>query len=190
LQAFAQEPKKFHPFEFSDFGVRRRFSGVWHDEVIATLTREVPEFFKGTSNVYLAKKHQVVPMGTMAHEYLQSYQSFGVRLRDFQKAALEDWVQEYRGDLGIALTDVVGMDAFLLILICILPSCLMVCGTIPAILSSGAKRRWRIMRNSESTVKPSDWCFPMHSILILRSEFIVTLPIVQCLHWHRYQSDQ
>jgi nicotinate phosphoribosyltransferase len=36
-----------------------------------------------------------------------------VRLRDFQRAALEDWVQEYRGDLGIALTDVVGMDAFL-----------------------------------------------------------------------------
>jgi nicotinate phosphoribosyltransferase len=36
-----------------------------------------------------------------------------VRLRDFQKAALESWVQEYRGDLGIALTDVVGMDAFL-----------------------------------------------------------------------------
>jgi nicotinate phosphoribosyltransferase len=44
---------------------------------------------------------------------LQSYQSFGVRLRDFQKAALEQWVQEFRGDLGIALTDVVGMDAFL-----------------------------------------------------------------------------
>ena len=44
---------------------------------------------------------------------MQSFQSFGVRLRDFQKAALEDWVQEYRGDLGTALTDVVGMDAFL-----------------------------------------------------------------------------
>jgi nicotinate phosphoribosyltransferase len=49
----------------------------------------------------------------MAHEYLQTYQALGVRLRDFQRAALEDWVQEYRGDLGIALTDVVGMDAFL-----------------------------------------------------------------------------
>jgi len=54
-----------------------------------------------------------VPIGTMAHEYLQSYQATGVRLRDHQKAALEDWVQEYRGDLGVALTDVVGMDAFL-----------------------------------------------------------------------------
>ena len=49
----------------------------------------------------------------MAHEYMQAFQSFAVRLRDFQKAALEDWVQEYRGDLGTALTDVVGMDAFL-----------------------------------------------------------------------------
>lgn len=113
LKAFAIEPAKKHPFEFFDFGVRRRFSGAWQEEVVATLAREVPHYFKGTSNVYLAKKFGLVPIGTMAHEYLQSYQSFGVRLRDFQKAALEDWVQEYRGDLGTALTDVVGMDAFL-----------------------------------------------------------------------------
>ena len=113
LHAFAQEPPRRHPFEFFDFGVRRRFSGAWQDEVVATLAREAPAYFKGTSNVYLAKKYRLVPIGTMAHEYLQSFQSFGVRLRDFQKAALEDWVQEYRGDLGTALTDVVGMDAFL-----------------------------------------------------------------------------
>ena len=49
----------------------------------------------------------------MAHEFLQAFQALDVRLRNFQKAALEAWVQEYRGDLGIALTDVVGMDAFL-----------------------------------------------------------------------------
>ena len=102
-----------HPFEFFDFGVRRRFSGAWQEEVVSTLARAAPQYFKGTSNVYLAMKYQLVPIGTMAHEYLQAYQSFGVRLRDFQKAALEDWVQEYRGDLGTALTDVVGMDAFL-----------------------------------------------------------------------------
>jgi nicotinate phosphoribosyltransferase len=56
---------------------------------------------------------KVVVNTSISHIYLQSFQSFGVRLRDFQKAALEDWVQEYRGDLGTALTDVVGMDAFL-----------------------------------------------------------------------------
>ena len=100
-------------FNFFDFGLRRRYSGTWHEEVIQTLACKVPEHFRGTSNVFLAKKFGLVPIGTMAHEYLQAYQSFGFRLRDFQKAALEGWVQEYRGDLGIALTDVVGMNAFL-----------------------------------------------------------------------------
>ncbi|HWT71886.1 MAG TPA: nicotinate phosphoribosyltransferase [Oxalicibacterium sp.] len=113
LHAFSAEPARRHPFAFFDFGVRRRFSAAWHEEVVATLARDVPQFFKGTSNVHFARKFGIVPIGTMAHEYLQAYQGFGVRLRDFQKAALEDWVQEYRGDLGIALTDVVGMDAFL-----------------------------------------------------------------------------
>ena len=63
--------------------------------------------------MYLAKKFNIAAIGTMAHEFLQAFQALDVKLRDFQKAALEAWVHEYRGDLGIALTDVVGMDAFL-----------------------------------------------------------------------------
>ena len=113
LKAFGQEPARRHPFELFDFGVRRRFAGDWQREVVSVLKQQVPRFFKGTSNVLLARDLGLVPIGTMAHEYLQTYQALGVRLRDHQKAALEDWVQEYRGDLGIALTDVVGMDAFL-----------------------------------------------------------------------------
>ncbi|MEP7100373.1 MAG: nicotinate phosphoribosyltransferase [Burkholderiales bacterium] len=113
LRAFADEPARAHPFEFFDFGVRRRYSGAWQREVVTTLRDQVPQFFKGTSNVLLAKELGLVAIGTMAHEYLQSYQALDVRLRDFQTAALEDWVHEYRGDLGVALTDVVGMDAFL-----------------------------------------------------------------------------
>jgi nicotinate phosphoribosyltransferase len=114
LRAFgANEPARAHPFEFFDFGVRRRFSRAWQEEVVRTLRDEVPGFFKGSSNVHLARTLGLVAIGTMAHEYLQSYQAFDVRLRDFQKLALENWVQEYRGDLGVALTDVVGMDAFL-----------------------------------------------------------------------------
>ncbi len=113
LRAQADAPVRRHPFEMFDFGVRRRFSRAWQREVVGTFAAEVPQVFKGTSNVMLAKEFDLVPIGTMAHEYLQTYQALGVRLRDFQKAALEDWVQEYRGDLGIALTDVVGMDAFL-----------------------------------------------------------------------------
>ena len=113
LRVFETEPKRATPFEFFDFGVRRRFSGAWHREVLVTLKREVPQFFKGASDVLFARDLGLVPIGTMAHEYLQTFQTLGVRLRDFQRAALEAWVQEYRGDLGTALTDVVGMDAFL-----------------------------------------------------------------------------
>jgi len=113
LRAFAKEAKRATPFEFFDFGVRRRFSHEWHREVLVTLKREVPEYFKGASDVLFARDLGIVPIGTMAHEYLQTFQTLGVRLRDFQRAALEAWVQEYRGDLGTALTDVVGMDAFL-----------------------------------------------------------------------------
>ena len=101
------------PLDLFDFGVRRRFSGAWQREVVTTLRDQAPQVFKGTSNVLLARDLGLVPIGTMAHEYLQTFQALGVRLRDFQRAALEDWVQEYRGDLGIALTDTVGMDAFL-----------------------------------------------------------------------------
>jgi nicotinate phosphoribosyltransferase len=113
LREGAAGPARAHPFEFFDFGLRRRFGGDWQREVLATLKRELPDLFKGTSNVLLARDLGLVPIGTMAHEYLQTFQGLGVRLRDSQSAALEAWVQEYRGDLGIALTDVIGMDAFL-----------------------------------------------------------------------------
>jgi len=99
--------------KISDFGTRRRFSLGWQDEIIATLKREVPQYFAGTSNVLLAMKHGVTPLGTMAHEYMQACQALGPRLRDAQVFAFDKWAQEYRGDLGIALSDTYGMDAFL-----------------------------------------------------------------------------
>lgn len=100
-------------FKFSDFGTRRRYSREWQEKVVVKLKKELPNNFTGTSNVFFAKKYNLTPIGTMAHEYLQAAQALGPRLRDSQKFALEKWVQEYRGDLGIALTDVVGTDAFL-----------------------------------------------------------------------------
>ena len=101
------------PFLVSDFGTRRRYNLAWQEHVVHTLNQAAPSCLRGTSNVYLAKKLGLIPIGTVAHEFMQAFQALDVRLRDFQKAALESWVQEYRGDLGIALTDVVGMDAFL-----------------------------------------------------------------------------
>ena len=100
-------------FRMSDFGTRRRFSKDWQKYVVTEMKNNLPVQFTGTSNVLLAKELNLIPIGTMAHEWLQAFQGLGGRLVDFQKAALESWSQEYRGDLGIALTDVVGMDAFL-----------------------------------------------------------------------------
>ena len=108
------ELAKLTHFKFSDFGTRRRFSREWHETVIQKLVATKHETgFIGTSNVYFAMKYNLTPIGTMAHEYLMANQQSGVRLVDFQKKALQTWVDEYRGDLGYALTDTVGFDAFL-----------------------------------------------------------------------------
>ena len=109
----ANDGRDTPPFIVADFGTRRRFSKAWQAHVVETLYKAQPNIVSGTSNVYLAKKLGMTPIGTMAHEFMQAFQALDVRLRDSQKAALEAWVHEYRGDLGIALTDVVGMDAFL-----------------------------------------------------------------------------
>ena len=100
-------------FRVAEYGTRRRFSHVWHEEVVTTMKAQMGEHFAGTSNVWCAMNHGVLPLGTMAHEYLQACQALGPRLRDSQVFALETWAKEYRGDLGIALSDVYGLEAFL-----------------------------------------------------------------------------
>ncbi|WBF65302.1 MAG: nicotinate phosphoribosyltransferase [Candidatus Kinetoplastibacterium crithidii] len=100
-------------FRVAEYGTRRRFSKNWHEEVVNTMKNDMFHNFAGTSNVMLAQKYGVSPLGTMGHEYLQACQSLGPRLRDSQVFAFEIWAKEYRGDLGIALSDVYGIDAFL-----------------------------------------------------------------------------
>jgi nicotinate phosphoribosyltransferase len=103
--------------KIADYGTRRRFSVAWHEEVLRTLNARLGSGptgqFAGTSNVLFAMKLGLTPLGTMAHEYLQACQALGPRLRDSQVFGFESWAKEYRGDLGIALSDVYGMDAFL-----------------------------------------------------------------------------
>jgi nicotinate phosphoribosyltransferase len=107
--------------KIADYGTRRRFSKAWHEEVLRVLSAKlgtdaasIPAGqFAGTSNVLFAMKLGLTPLGTMAHEYLQAAQALGPRLRDSQTFAFESWAHEYRGDLGIALSDVYGMSAFL-----------------------------------------------------------------------------
>ena len=100
-------------FRIADYGTRRRFSHDWQQEVIVSLRDGIGGRFVGTSNVKFALEHNLTPLGTMAHEYLQACQAVGPRLRDSQVFAFNTWAREYRGDLGIALSDVCGMDAFL-----------------------------------------------------------------------------
>ena len=111
--------------KIADYGTRRRFSKAWQDEVLRVLVARVgtlqspgrvngvPGQLAGTSNVLLAMQLGLTPLGTMAHEYLQAAQALGPRLRDSQVFGFESWAREYRGDLGIALSDVYGMNAFL-----------------------------------------------------------------------------
>ena len=103
--------------KIADYGTRRRFSREWHEEVLTTLGERLGTGaagqFAGTSNVLYAMRLGYTPLGTMAHEYLQACQALGPRLRDSQVFGFESWAKEYRGDLGIALSDVYGMNAFL-----------------------------------------------------------------------------
>lgn len=97
----------------SDYGTRRRFSKAWQKKVLLNMKERLGGIFTGTSNVMYAKELGLTPHGTMAHEFLQACQALGPRLRDTQVFAFEMWAKEYRGDLGIALSDVYGMDPFL-----------------------------------------------------------------------------
>ena len=111
--ALVRDDPRLAELRIADYGTRRRFSKRWQDEVLLTLKHELGVHLAGTSNVMFAVKHGLIPLGTMAHEYLQACQALGPRLRDSQTFGFEMWAKEYRGDLGIALSDVYGMDAFL-----------------------------------------------------------------------------
>jgi len=110
--ALLQQPG-LEPLKIADYGTRRRFSRAWHAEVLQLLQTQLKGQLAGTSNVWYAMQMGLLPLGTMAHEYLQACQSLGPRLRDSQIFGFESWAREYRGDLGIALSDVYGMSAFL-----------------------------------------------------------------------------
>lgn len=100
-------------FTFVDFGTRRRYSREWHAELLATLAEQLPQQCAGTSNVHLARTLGLKPVGTMAHEWLMAAQVLAPSLQESQRCALQRWLDEYDGALGIALSDVVGFEAFM-----------------------------------------------------------------------------
>ena len=100
-------------FNFAEFGCRRRLSRAWQDTVVRKLIET--GHCVGTSNVYLAMKYNVKPIGTYAHEFVQMYQGISkIPLAYTNYYAMKDWFNEYNGDNGIALTDTLTTDLFLL----------------------------------------------------------------------------
>ncbi|MEK9186611.1 MAG: nicotinate phosphoribosyltransferase [Patescibacteria group bacterium] len=103
---------------FSDFGTRRRFGRSWQDYEVAALASRVSKTqFRGTSNVYLAMKHGLLPMGTSAHELgmvLAAIRENGSpeSLRESQDEAFCSWWNDYGVGLSIALTDTFGSKFF------------------------------------------------------------------------------
>ena len=95
----------------SDFGTRRR-RALAYQEIIVRAGLKFPKNFSGTSNVYLAMKYGFKPRGTMAHEWIMG-NSVLEGLRNANYYALQNWVKVYNADLGIALTDTYGLQAFL-----------------------------------------------------------------------------
>ena len=101
-------------FQFAEFGCRRRLSREWEDEVVRRFAAETKNCV-GTSNVYLAMKYNLTPIGTYAHEFVQMYQGIdSIPLAYTNHYAMRDWYDEYDGDNGTALTDTITTDLFLL----------------------------------------------------------------------------
>lgn len=106
--------KGMYGFRFAEFGCRRRLSREWEDEVVHRLTSETKNCV-GTSNVYLAMKYHLTPIGTYAHEFVQMYQGIEeIPVAMTNRFALREWFEEYNGDNGTALTDTITTDCFLL----------------------------------------------------------------------------
>ncbi|MCR4323274.1 MAG: nicotinate phosphoribosyltransferase [Candidatus Azambacteria bacterium] len=102
---------------FVEFGTRRRFSFAWQKELIARLTQELPAQLAGTSNVHLAMRNNIKPVGTFAHEMTMVYAALAPqeqeeRIRESHKQFLDAWWQMYGEPYSIALTDTWSADFF------------------------------------------------------------------------------
>ena len=104
---------------FSEFGVRRRLSSDAQDLAVRRLAEENSNYadsnIVGTSNVFLAKKYNLTPVGTMAHEWIMCVGQGNHKHNPAYSNwfALDAWVKEYGVLNGTALTDTITTDCFL-----------------------------------------------------------------------------
>jgi len=103
---------KKHGITFSLFGMRRRFSFDVEERVTGLLKQHAGDSLFGTSNVYMAFKHDINVSGTHPHEWVQFHGSiYGYKMANY--ISMEDWINVYDGDLGTVLTDTYTTDIFL-----------------------------------------------------------------------------
>ena len=97
---------------FAEFGTRRRHSYKVQDLVVDSLVKDNKSGkFIGSSNVHFAMKYSIKPIGTHAHEWFMFHAAeYGFKMAN--ELALEHWVDVYRGDLGVALSDTYTTDVF------------------------------------------------------------------------------
>ena len=99
-----------YKIKFSEFGTRRRFNFNVQKQVVDYIAHN-SQYCTGTSNCYLAMLYGMKPMGTHPHEWFMFHGAqFGYKHANYM--ALENWVNVYDGDLGIALTDTYTSSAF------------------------------------------------------------------------------
>ncbi|WP_131537949.1 nicotinate phosphoribosyltransferase [Pedobacter nototheniae] len=95
----------------AEFGTRRRHSYQVHRLVVESLMKYGNSSFIGTSNVHLAMMYKTKPIGTHAHEWFMFHAArYGFKMAN--ATGLQHWVEVYRGDLGIALSDTYTTDVF------------------------------------------------------------------------------
>ncbi|ODQ51124.1 nicotinate phosphoribosyltransferase [Saitoella complicata NRRL Y-17804] len=104
--------------KFSEFGTRRRRDYETHEIVMRALVDADREGaakggLSGTSNVHLARKFGVLPVGTVAHEWFMAIAAITDDYTHANHRALTLWRETYANELSIALTDTFGTDAFL-----------------------------------------------------------------------------
>jgi nicotinate phosphoribosyltransferase len=113
IQRTREKIERYHSLgvTVAEFGTRRRHSYEVHRQVVQALKQYGTGSFVGTSNVHMAMINQTKPIGTHAHEWFMFHAAqYGFKMAN--ALGLEHWVQVYRGDLGIALSDTYTTEVF------------------------------------------------------------------------------
>jgi nicotinate phosphoribosyltransferase len=121
LYAKLERLKALPKLNLTDFGTRRRHGFLWQEHCVLTACELLGERFTGTSNVFLAMKHGLEAKGTNAHELpmvlaalaRQRSPDDAEALRSSQYKVLQQWQNEYQGNLLVFLPDTFGTAQFL-----------------------------------------------------------------------------